>query len=166
MADAQRKALAEGRAGLAADTATMLSELNTQTMEARAAWQGIAAEKQRRRAGVVIPPEPAKVEVKAPPPPPEPAKVEVKAPPPPPEPAKVEVKTPPPPAPAEEALPDDLTVIRGIGASTQMRLNSAGIYTYAELAQAVVEDIENILGPIAQLSDVDSWIEQAEELAE
>ena len=69
-----------------------------------------------------------------------------------------------PPPSVEEVVPDSLVAIRGVGISTQERLNEGGIFTYAQLAEARVEEIEATLGPAARLADVESWIEQAKEL--
>ena len=74
-----------------------------------------------------------------------------------------QVVAPPPPS-VEEVVPDSLVAIRGIGFSTQERLNEGGFLTYAQLAEAKVEEIEELLGPTARLADVESWIEQAKEL--
>ena len=101
--------------------------------------------------------------LRAAPPPKPPVKV---APPPPAPPAEVA----PPPEPTitveEEEVPDDLTVIRGIGASMQERLNRHGIVTYAQLAEASPAEIEAMLGDAARLANVEEWIAQAGELAE
>ena len=66
----------------------------------------------------------------------------------------------------QEVVPDDLTVIRGIGFGTQRRLNEdAEIYTYAQLAKRTPEELRGVLGGAARLARVEEWIEQARELA-
>ncbi len=74
-----------------------------------------------------------------------------------------------PPEPVEdaasEAAEDDLTAIRGIGAATQMRLNAAGIKSYAQLAEADPEDVREALNEQQQNTKVERWISQARELA-
>ena len=89
----------------------------------------------------------------APPPP-----VEAAPPPPP-------VKAAPPPPPVEKAAPDDLTAIRGIGASMEMRLSTLGITTFAQLAEASPGEIRARLGDFGRLADVEGWIAQARDLA-
>ncbi len=73
-----------------------------------------------------------------------------------------------PPEPAEdaasEAAEDDLTAIRGIGAATQMRLNAAGIKSYAQLADADPEDVRQALNKRQENTKVERWISQAREL--
>ena len=74
-----------------------------------------------------------------------------------------------PPEPAEdaasEAAEDDLTAIRGIGAATQMRLNAAGINSYAQLAEADPEDVRRALNEQRQDAKVERWISRARVLA-
>jgi predicted flap endonuclease-1-like 5' DNA nuclease/nitrogen fixation-related uncharacterized protein len=85
---------------------------------------------------------------------------------------------PPAPAPAAQAAPaavaagatgeaesDDLTIIRGIGPVFQKRLNELGIMTFRQLANTkpAMLDAEGINGVGV---DLESWIEQARELAE
>ena len=74
-----------------------------------------------------------------------------------------------PTEPAEDvtsdAPKDDLTAIRGIGAATQMRLNAAGIRSYAQLAKADPEDVRKALNEQRQNTKVERWISQAQELA-
>ena len=62
---------------------------------------------------------------------------------------------------SQEITPDDLTKIPGIGPAMQMRLNRAGIYTYAQLAQSSHEQIRGALGKFAQLADTYDWIGKA-----
>jgi predicted flap endonuclease-1-like 5' DNA nuclease/nitrogen fixation-related uncharacterized protein len=60
---------------------------------------------------------------------------------------------------------DDLTIIRGIGPVFQKRLNELGITTFRQLADTkpAMLDAEGINGVGV---DLESWIEQARELAE
>jgi predicted flap endonuclease-1-like 5' DNA nuclease len=64
-----------------------------------------------------------------------------------------------------EAESDDLTIIRGIGPVFQKRLNELGIMTFRQLADTKPDmlDAEGINGVGV---DLESWIEQARELAE
>jgi len=151
MAAEQRERLAEDRDRLASNVVTMRerldaerSELQAQLNEARRVWGSLTELMQQRRGR-----KPA-----APPPPPPVEKVV--APPP--------VEEAPPP-PAEEVTPDDLTTIRGIGASMQQRLNEAGVYTYAQLATSTPEELRRGLGTAGRLARAEEWIEQARELA-
>jgi predicted flap endonuclease-1-like 5' DNA nuclease/nitrogen fixation-related uncharacterized protein len=61
--------------------------------------------------------------------------------------------------------PDDLTVIRGIGPVFQKRLNELGITTFRQLSDTkpAMLEAEGINGVGV---DLESWIEQARELAE
>ena len=133
--------LAADRATLKADTAALMAEYATEMKGAREAW----------REHLAAPPPPVKA---APPPPP------VKAAPPPP-PVKA---APPPPPPVREVVPDDLTAIRGIGASMQARLNEFGLTTYARLAEASPAELRDRLGDFGRLARVDEWIAQASDL--
>ncbi len=66
----------------------------------------------------------------------------------------------------DEGLPaDDLTAIRGIGITTQNRLNAAGILTYAQLANASPEAVRETLGAAGRSAKVQDWIKQARKLA-
>ena len=60
---------------------------------------------------------------------------------------------------------DDLTVISGIGPTTQVRLNEAGIYTFDQIAHGAPETLREILGRVGTLAKLDDWIAQARELA-
>jgi predicted flap endonuclease-1-like 5' DNA nuclease len=60
---------------------------------------------------------------------------------------------------------DDLTVIRGIGITTQDRLYRAGIKSFSQLAQASSEKIREILGASARGAKVETWIKEAVQLA-
>ncbi|MFZ2593802.1 MAG: helix-hairpin-helix domain-containing protein [Minisyncoccia bacterium] len=59
---------------------------------------------------------------------------------------------------------DDLKKIEGIGPAIEKLLNAEGIKTFAQLADAKVEKIKNILdaaGPQFQMHDGETWAEQA-----
>lgn len=61
---------------------------------------------------------------------------------------------------------DDLTAIKGIGRVFAERLHSAGITTFAALAQLSAAQLEAIIQPEAwQEVDFDSWIAQAAQTA-
>ena len=60
---------------------------------------------------------------------------------------------------------DDLTAVRGIGTATQDRLYRAGIRSFSQLAEAPPEKIQTSLGKTARGAKVESWIEQAADLA-
>ena len=68
--------------------------------------------------------------------------------------------------PKVEATRDDFTAIRGIGLATQAKLNAAGITTYAQLAKATPEQLEEITGRSAARIADDKWASQARKLAE
>ena len=60
--------------------------------------------------------------------------------------------------------PDDLRKVEGIGVKIAQILNTAGIYTFAQLAETEVTQIQIILkeaGPRFQLADPATWPEQA-----
>jgi predicted flap endonuclease-1-like 5' DNA nuclease len=61
---------------------------------------------------------------------------------------------------------DNLKVIKGIGPAIEKKLNNAGIYTFAALAQLSVEELESILGNARRLAQEDNLIAQAKELAQ
>ncbi|MFH2218410.1 MAG: helix-hairpin-helix domain-containing protein [Pseudomonadota bacterium] len=67
---------------------------------------------------------------------------------------------------AEEVIPDDLTVISGIGPARQGQLNEAGYYTFAQLAESTPEKLREILGGSARSANVENWIEDARDLAQ
>jgi len=46
------------------------------------------------------------------------------------------------------------------------RLNEAGIFTYAQLAESTPEELRRILGEGVQAAGAEEWIEQARELVE
>ena len=64
---------------------------------------------------------------------------------------------------AEEVVPDDLTVITGIGPAVQEKLRSLGIKTFRDLATADPEALtEQLKGPQPiSKARVRSWIEAA-----
>ncbi|MCF8036102.1 MAG: DUF4332 domain-containing protein [Desulfobacteraceae bacterium] len=66
---------------------------------------------------------------------------------------------------AAEDLPDDLSIIQGIGSGMQSLLNDAGIYTYAQLAASNPEELRAKLGKAGRMASVDDWIEQARKIA-
>jgi predicted flap endonuclease-1-like 5' DNA nuclease len=69
------------------------------------------------------------------------------------------------PQSAEATAPDDLTAIKGVGMVTQDRLNRSGIKTYAQLAQASLEDLRAILGSRSTEARIKAWIAEARKLA-
>jgi hypothetical protein len=66
---------------------------------------------------------------------------------------------------SQEISPDELTKITGIGPGIQMRLNQAGIYTYAQLARSTHEQLRVALGNFARLADTYDWIGEARNLS-
>ncbi len=60
---------------------------------------------------------------------------------------------------------DDLTAIEGIGIVTQDRLNRSGIKTYAQLAEASPEDLQEILGSRITGARINDCIAEARMLA-
>ncbi len=72
--------------------------------------------------------------------------------------------------PSGEKVPEnpanDLTAIRGIGIATQNRLNTSGIKTYAQLAEASPDDLQKILGGRVTEGKIKHWIAEARTLAE
>jgi predicted flap endonuclease-1-like 5' DNA nuclease len=74
-----------------------------------------------------------------------------------------ESETPPPPV--ETKIPDDLTLISGIGPKISSVLQDAGVNTFDQLAGMSVESLEQILDQAGiRLGKPDTWIQQAEEL--
>ncbi len=68
-----------------------------------------------------------------------------------------------PAAPAAPAAPDVLKKIEGIGPKVEGVLNAAGISTFAQLAEADVEKLREILAEAKlQMMDPAGWLEQAE----
>ena len=68
-----------------------------------------------------------------------------------------------PSAPAAPAAPDVLKKLEGIGPKVEGVLNAAGISTFAQVAEADVEKLREILAAAKlQMMDPAGWIEQAE----
>jgi len=69
---------------------------------------------------------------------------------------------------ATPVVRDDLTLIRGIGATYASRLYAAGITTYAALAQLTPAQIKAIVNPsrAGNFIDAEGWIAQAQLLAQ
>ncbi len=65
-----------------------------------------------------------------------------------------------------EENPDDLTTIRGIGITTQNRLNASGIRTFAQLAAASPDDLRETFGSRVTEGKIKHWIADARKLAE
>ena len=163
MAEEQRQRLDEQQSARRAQAAEMRGALQADLSEARRVWTSFAKLMQNRRARRQA----------APPPPPTPAEesaesrsfldrfVRRQAAPPPPTPAEEPAA---PAAPVQEAAADDLTAIRGIGASMQKRLNEAGIRTFAQLTNRTADDLRELLGDVGRLAKVQEWIEQAQDL--
>jgi predicted flap endonuclease-1-like 5' DNA nuclease len=67
--------------------------------------------------------------------------------------------------PAAPVAPDDLKVVEGIGPKIAVVLSSAGITTFAQLAETEVERIQQILGEanpnLLRLADPSTWPQQA-----
>jgi predicted flap endonuclease-1-like 5' DNA nuclease len=64
----------------------------------------------------------------------------------------------------ETVVPDDLTVIEGIGPVISALLNKSGIYTFAQLAGTSAESLRSILdagGPRFRIADPGTWSAQA-----
>jgi len=62
-----------------------------------------------------------------------------------------------------DAAPEDLTRINGIGAVFQTVLNDAGIHSYADLAQATVDELEAIIEASGRSRPgrLETWPQQA-----
>jgi hypothetical protein len=73
-----------------------------------------------------------------------------------------------PPPVAEAPAPDDLKLIEGIGPKISSLLSAAGITTFAQLAEADVSRLEQILeeADLGALADASTWPEQAKLAAE
>lgn len=67
------------------------------------------------------------------------------------------------PEPAAPAKPDDLKIVEGIGPKIEEILHEAGIHTFAELAAASVDQLEQIVREDAgiRVAFPDTWPEQA-----
>ena len=59
---------------------------------------------------------------------------------------------------------DDLTIITGIGAAVQVKLNNIGIRKYTDLANASTDTIEAINKILPHKLTRDNWIEQAQKI--
>ncbi|RME54674.1 MAG: hypothetical protein D6790_16610 [Caldilineae bacterium] len=68
-------------------------------------------------------------------------------------------------APRAVSYPDNLTEIRGIGDVYEQRLYQAGIFTWHQLAHTDPETLRQVTKALPT-SDVNSWIEQAHQLAQ
>ena len=68
-----------------------------------------------------------------------------------------------PAPPPVEAAPDDLKLIEGIGPKISSLLGAAGITTFAQLAEAEVGRLQQILeeADLAGLADPSTWPQQA-----
>ncbi len=69
---------------------------------------------------------------------------------------------------AEIALPDDLEAINGIGPVYAGRLRTAGIETFAQLAELTPERIQEIIGAIrsGHMIEAEKWIAEARQFIE
>lgn len=79
-------------------------------------------------------------------------------------------ETPTAAPPAEVAAPsasDNLEVINGIGPVYAGRLHSAGIQTFAQLAQLTPEQVRQFIGPVrsGNMIEPEHWIAEARQLA-
>jgi predicted flap endonuclease-1-like 5' DNA nuclease len=156
MAAEQQQWLATDRAQLALDVGGLragfqaeLGAVRADQTDARRVWRNLAVllqQRQGRRPSPAAGPPPSA----APPPPPPPS-------PPVEEPGA-------PPSPVAEAAPDDLTAIRGIGPGMKERLNQAGIYTFAQIAQSTPDALRELLGDAGRLAKVESWIDQVHDM--
>jgi small subunit ribosomal protein S2 len=62
----------------------------------------------------------------------------------------------------EPPVPDDLTVVEGIGPKISSLLQGAGIVTHAQLADADAERLDQIVDEAGlRMADVSTWPEQA-----
>jgi predicted flap endonuclease-1-like 5' DNA nuclease len=80
-----------------------------------------------------------------------------------------EEENPVPPATlgATEEIKDDLKIIKGIGPAIERKLNNAGIFTFAALAELGPGQLESILGSqVKRLQDENDLLAQARELAQ
>ena len=83
------------------------------------------------------------------------------------EPAPAPAKTPARKAPARKPppiVPDDLTLLDGIGPKIAAALVAAGVDSFAKLANAVPENLERIVreAGVRMVGHADSWLRQAE----
>jgi predicted flap endonuclease-1-like 5' DNA nuclease len=68
--------------------------------------------------------------------------------------------------PAESFVPDELTLIPGVGPGRERMLKEAGIYTFAQIAGSTPEGLRKALGEMGRLAPVEDWIEAAKRLSE
>ena len=70
-------------------------------------------------------------------------------------------------APTEPLVPDDLTILEGIGPKINKLLHESGIRTFAELAASQTSELKAILEPAKlQFIDPSTWADQAKLAAE
>ncbi len=67
--------------------------------------------------------------------------------------------------PAESFIPDELTLIPGVGSGRERMLNESGIYTFAQIAQSTPKKLRSALGEMGKLAPVEDWIEAAKRLS-
>ncbi len=72
----------------------------------------------------------------------------------------------PPPAAASTPAPDDLKIISGIGPKIVAALNTAGVFTFADLIARTPEDLEGIVrtAQVRMIGHASTWVEQAKQL--
>jgi predicted flap endonuclease-1-like 5' DNA nuclease len=58
-------------------------------------------------------------------------------------------------------MPDDLSLIKGIGSGRQKKLNEAGIYTFEQMAECTPETLRSAIGDTLKLVPVEKWPEEA-----
>lgn len=70
-------------------------------------------------------------------------------------------------SPSVQPEADDLAIIKGIGPIFAQLLNRAGITTFAQLATQTAQQVHQIIAveENSQMANVESWIEQAQQLA-
>lgn len=77
-----------------------------------------------------------------------------------------EIPVPPSTLGATEEIKDDLKILKGIGPAIERKLNNAGVFTFAALAQLSPAKLENILGnQVRRLQSENDLIAQAKKLA-
>jgi predicted flap endonuclease-1-like 5' DNA nuclease len=57
---------------------------------------------------------------------------------------------------------DTLMVIPGLGIAAENRFRRAGITSCRQLAETSPQEVRNILGYLAQDSDIEGWVRQAQ----
>ena len=65
----------------------------------------------------------------------------------------------------DNGMPDDLTMIDGIGPAYAGRLNEAGITTFSRLAELSVDEIREYTKLSESQGDPESWLAQAQKLS-